>query len=79
MSDFQDVSALVTGGARGIGRAIVLALARQGRRVVAFDIDEARLQELRAQQKETGAAWQYDGLCRSLSSAEAQNRYSIDS
>ena len=38
--------AIVTGGARGIGRAIVLALARQGRRVVAFDIDEARLKEL---------------------------------
>ncbi|MHC4304469.1 MAG: 3-oxoacyl-ACP reductase FabG, partial [Planctomycetota bacterium] len=38
--------AIVTGGARGIGRAIVLALARQGRRVVAFDIDEPRLQEL---------------------------------
>jgi NAD(P)-dependent dehydrogenase (short-subunit alcohol dehydrogenase family) len=35
--------AIVTGGARGIGRAIVLALARQGRRVVAFDIDEPRL------------------------------------
>ncbi|MHC5006408.1 MAG: SDR family NAD(P)-dependent oxidoreductase, partial [Planctomycetota bacterium] len=38
--------AIVTGGARGIGRAIVLALARQGRRVVAFDIDEPRLKEL---------------------------------
>jgi 3-oxoacyl-[acyl-carrier protein] reductase len=40
--------AVVTGGARGIGRAIVFALARQGRRVAAFDIDEARLQELEA-------------------------------
>ena len=39
--------AIVTGGARGIGRAIVLALARQGRRVVAIDIDEAKLSELK--------------------------------
>jgi 3-oxoacyl-[acyl-carrier protein] reductase len=38
--------AIVTGGARGIGRAIVFALARQGRRVVAFDIDQPRLKEL---------------------------------
>ncbi|MBN1766654.1 MAG: 3-oxoacyl-[acyl-carrier-protein] reductase [Sedimentisphaerales bacterium] len=39
--------AIVTGGARGIGRAIVLALARQGRRVVAMDIDEKNLAELK--------------------------------
>ena len=39
--------AIVTGGARGIGRAIVLALAQQGRRVVAIDIDEAKLSELK--------------------------------
>jgi len=38
--------AIVTGGARGIGREIVWALAKQGRRVVAIDIDEARLKEL---------------------------------
>lgn len=39
--------AIVTGGARGIGRAIVLALAQQGRRVVAIDINEAKLTELK--------------------------------
>jgi len=39
--------AIVTGGARGIGRAIVFALARQDRRVVAFDIDQQRLEELK--------------------------------
>lgn len=39
--------AVVTGGARGIGRAIVLALLRQGRRVAAIDIDEPRLTELK--------------------------------
>lgn len=38
--------AIVTGGARGIGRAIVMALAKQGRKVAAVDIDEARLAEL---------------------------------
>lgn len=38
--------AVVTGGARGIGRAIVLALLKQGRRVAALDIDEAQLAEL---------------------------------
>jgi len=40
--------AIVTGGARGIGRAIVLALEKQGRKVVAVDIDQARLNELEA-------------------------------
>lgn len=39
--------AIVTGGARGIGRQIVLALARQGRRVVAIDINEEMLNELK--------------------------------
>jgi 3-oxoacyl-[acyl-carrier protein] reductase len=38
--------AIVTGGARGIGRAIVLTLAREGRRVAALDLDEDRLREL---------------------------------
>ena len=39
--------ALVTGGARGIGRAIVFALLKQQRRVAALDIDEERLNELK--------------------------------
>ena len=38
--------AIVTGGARGIGRDIVFALAEQGRRVAALDIDEDNLAEL---------------------------------
>ncbi len=38
--------AIVTGGARGIGRAIVMALIKQGRRVAALDIDQAMLDEL---------------------------------
>ncbi|MHC4415603.1 MAG: 3-oxoacyl-[acyl-carrier-protein] reductase [Planctomycetota bacterium] len=47
--------AIVTGGARGIGRAIVLTLARQGRRVAALDIDEPRLEELKVLSRKEGA------------------------
>ena len=39
--------AIVTGGARGIGRAIVFALLKQQRRLAALDIDEERLNELK--------------------------------
>ncbi|MBN1780148.1 3-oxoacyl-[acyl-carrier-protein] reductase [bacterium] len=39
MTDFQGKTALVTGGARGIGKFIVLELARQGCQVVISDID----------------------------------------
>ncbi len=39
--------AIVTGGARGIGLAIVMALVKQGRKVVAMDIDKVRLAELK--------------------------------
>jgi 3-oxoacyl-[acyl-carrier protein] reductase len=46
--------AIVTGGARGIGRAIVFALVKQGRRVVAIDINEEQLDELKALASEDG-------------------------
>ena len=39
--------AIVTGGARNIGRAIVFALLKQGRKVVAVDIMEDTLSELK--------------------------------
>jgi len=39
--------AIVTGGARGIGRAIVFALLEQGRRVATLDINDDKLAELR--------------------------------
>ncbi len=39
--------AIVTGGARGIGRAIVIALIKQGRKVVAVDDNQERLDELK--------------------------------
>jgi len=46
--------AIVTGGARGIGRAIVAALLEQGRRVAAFDINEVALAETAALMQEKG-------------------------
>jgi len=39
MYDFEEKVAVVTGGGRGIGKSIVLALARQGCNVVITDID----------------------------------------
>lgn len=46
--------AIVTGGARGIGRAIVLELLKQGRQVVAMDILPEPLEELEGVVKEAG-------------------------
>lgn len=42
----EDVQAIVTGAASGIGRCIALELARAGALVLGGDIDVARLQEL---------------------------------
>lgn len=46
--------ALVTGGARGIGRATVLALAKEGANVVVCDIAAAAAQETTAEAQELG-------------------------
>jgi 3-oxoacyl-[acyl-carrier protein] reductase len=46
--------AVVTGGARGIGRAIVLELLRQGREVAALDLNSEQLVELEKVVKEAG-------------------------
>jgi len=43
---FVNKVALVTGAARGIGRAIALLLAREGANVVVVDIDQAAVQSL---------------------------------
>jgi NAD(P)-dependent dehydrogenase (short-subunit alcohol dehydrogenase family) len=45
--DIAGAVAVVTGGASGIGRATVLELARRGADVVAADIHEERLEEVR--------------------------------
>lgn len=47
-------TALVTGGASGIGRATVLTLARSGATVVCADIDEARGAELAREAADAG-------------------------
>ena len=45
MSDFEGQTAIVTGGAQGIGGAVADALAARGARVAVWDMDEALGQE----------------------------------
>jgi NAD(P)-dependent dehydrogenase (short-subunit alcohol dehydrogenase family) len=52
--DIAGAVAVVTGGASGIGRATVLELARRGADVVAADIHEERLEEVRVAVEEMG-------------------------
>lgn len=49
MDEFAGHTALVSGAARGIGRAVALALARRGAYVIATDIAADALSELRAE------------------------------
>lgn len=52
----QDDTAVVTGGAAGIGRGIALALAQEGARVLFADIDEVRGAEVEAEARQAGLA-----------------------
>ncbi len=45
MSDFEGLTALVTGGASGIGRATAELLARRGARVAVLDLDPSTVEE----------------------------------
>ena len=46
--------AIVTGGARGIGKAIVLELLKQDRIVAVFDLDADQLTDCESQMKQAG-------------------------
>jgi 2-keto-3-deoxy-L-fuconate dehydrogenase len=48
MTRFDGKTALITAAAQGIGRASVEAFAREGARVIATDVNLARLEELKA-------------------------------
>ena len=54
----QGKVALVTGAAQGIGREIALGFARYGADIVAVDINDERLQKLKARLRPRSAgAW----------------------
>lgn len=55
MESFKGKVAVVTGGASGIGRALVLALAHEGARVVIADLDEAAMDVVGGQVRAQGA------------------------
>jgi NAD(P)-dependent dehydrogenase (short-subunit alcohol dehydrogenase family) len=52
-------TALITGAAGGIGRAIAVALAQEGARLILTDVDPARGEELAAGLRESGHAAQF--------------------
>jgi 3-oxoacyl-[acyl-carrier protein] reductase len=58
--------AVVTGAARGIGRAIVLELLKQGRKVAGLDINEENLKELESVCKGAG----YDVITKCINITE---------
>ena len=56
---FQGKTAVVTGAAHGIGRAICLELGRRGARIFAADVLETELQETRRLVQAAGGACEY--------------------
>ena len=73
---FQDQVAVVTGGARGIGRAVALAFIREGARVVLVDIDKAGLAALR-EEIERGGGQALAAPCDISGSAEVKEMVNL--
>lgn len=63
MTDVRGRTIVVTGGASGMGRLVALKLARQGGRVVIWDIDAARLDQVVAELNATGQQTANGYLC----------------
>ena len=57
MKDLRDKVAVVTGGASGIGLALVRAFLGEGMRVVIADIDQAALEAVRARFEDSDGGW----------------------
>ena len=65
--------AVVTGGARGIGRAIVMELLKRGNKVAALDLNEDMLAELTTVAKEAG----FDVITKSCDITNTENLVAI--
>ncbi len=73
MSEFKDRVVIVTGGAKGIGRGICTAFAREGARVLCADVDGAAGERLADEAGELDGAIRFqhadvaqDSACRAL-------------
>lgn len=72
-------SAIVTGGAKGIGRAIARRLAEEGASVLVVDIDEAELRETVRQIRDgAGRAVGFEADVSRLSDMEAMAQRAVD-
>jgi len=69
-------TALITGGASGIGRATVLSFARQGARVICVDINEAKAAEVARQANEAGST--IDVVAADLADPKSARRCAAD-
>ncbi|PLW84189.1 short-chain dehydrogenase [Kineobactrum sediminis] len=70
MKDFNDKVAVVTGGASGIGRALVKALLQEGARVVVADVEQKALDRVMAEFEALG---DITGVVADVSDADSVN------